>query len=111
MELTLEQKKNLRQEIQYELDRLKNEDMEPKDRQATINNIVVLGDLLNNSKTSIISDDVLKVIELGISALGVIVPAALYATFLNRGFKFEEDGVYTSGTMKNLTGKMKPTGF
>lgn len=111
MELTLEQKMTLKREIQYELDRLEHEDMEPKDRQATINNIILMGDLLNNSKTSIISDDVLKMIELGISALGVIVPAMLYATFLKRGFKFEEDGVYTSGTMKNLTGKLKPTGF
>lgn len=111
MNLTLDQKKQLKQEIKYEIDRLNHEDMEPKDRQATINNIVMLNDILENSKTTLISEEVLKLIELGISAMGIVVPAVLYSTYLTRGFKFEEDGVYTSGTMKNLAGRMRPTGF
>lgn len=32
----------------------------------------------------------------------------LYAVMMSRGFKFEEDGTYTSDTFRNLRGKIKP---
>jgi len=46
-------------------------------------------------------------IKIGLGVLEIGVPAALYAVFMNKGFKFEETGTYTSATLKNMFGRLK----
>lgn len=53
------------------------------------------------------SDRIIKVLVDGAT---VIVPIIFYNVWMNKGFKFEETGTYTSNTFKNLFGKFKPTG-
>lgn len=33
---------------------------------------------------------------------GIVVPAMCYSTFMNKGFKFEKHGIYTSTTFKDV---------
>lgn len=47
--------------------------------------------------------------RLGIEAAGIILPLMFYASWMRRGFKFEETGSFTSTTFKNLFQKFKPT--
>lgn len=49
-----------------------------------------------------------RVIKIGLGLLEIGAPLALYAVFLNKGFKFEETGTYTSTTFKNLFGRIGP---
>lgn len=53
------------------------------------------------------TDRIIKVI---IDGAVVIVPIIFYNVWMNKGFKFEETGTYTSNTFKNLFNKFKPTG-
>lgn len=109
--MTLAEKKDLRREIEEEIRRLKTMDMSESERKMAIENIKVLYDLLNESNKQSFVDNFVKIAALGVQALGVIVPALVYTSFLDKGFKFEEEGVYTSGTFKNLTGRLRPTSF
>lgn len=54
-------------------------------------------------------ENVLAYAKLGIEVIGILVPAAIYAVWLKRGFEFEKNGVYSSGTFRNLWGRIKPT--
>lgn len=38
----------------------------------------------------------------------IVVPIIFYNIWMNKGFKFEETGIYTSNTFKNLFNKFKP---
>ena len=44
----------------------------------------------------------------GISAGEIILPLIFYAVWMNKGFKFEETGTFTSGTFRNLINCFKP---
>lgn len=48
-----------------------------------------------------------KIFEAVMTGIGTIGPMALYGIYLHKGFKFEEDGVFTSKTFSNLIGKLK----
>jgi len=47
--------------------------------------------------------------RLGIEAAGIILPLIFYACWMRRGFKFEENGTYTSTTFRGLFNRFKPT--
>lgn len=47
--------------------------------------------------------------RLGLGAAEIILPLMFYACWMNRGFKFEEEGTYTSKTFMNLFNRFKPT--
>jgi len=47
--------------------------------------------------------------RLGIEAAGIVLPLIFYATWMRKGFKFEETGTYTSTTFKGLFNRFKPT--
>lgn len=47
--------------------------------------------------------------KIGVEAAGIVLPLVLYATWLKRGFEFEETGTITSKTFSNLIGKIRPT--
>ena len=47
--------------------------------------------------------------RLGVEAVSVILPLIFYAVWMKKGFKFEENGTYTSTTFRGLFGRFKPT--
>lgn len=47
--------------------------------------------------------------RLGIAAAELILPLMFYGVWMNRGFKFEKDGTYTSQTFRGLFNRFKPT--
>jgi len=51
------------------------------------------------------TDRIIKVIA---DVAVVTVPIIFYNVWMNKGFRFEETGTYTSNTFKNLFGKFKP---
>ncbi len=47
--------------------------------------------------------------KLGIAAAEIVLPLIFYATWMKRGFKFEETGTYTSTTFRGLFNRFRPT--
>lgn len=47
--------------------------------------------------------------RLGIAAVELILPLIFYASWMKKGFKFEETGAYTSTTFRNLFNRFRPT--
>ncbi len=47
--------------------------------------------------------------RVGIAAAELLIPLMFYGIWMNRGFKFEETGTFTSGTFKGLINRFKPT--
>jgi hypothetical protein len=47
--------------------------------------------------------------RLGIEAAGIVLPLMFYAVWMKRGFKFEENGTYTSTTFRGLFNRFRPT--
>lgn len=47
--------------------------------------------------------------RLGIEAAGIVLPLIFYAVWMKRGFKFEENGTYTSTTFRGLFNRFRPT--
>lgn len=47
--------------------------------------------------------------RLGMSAAELILPLMFYAVWMRRGFKFEENGTYTSTTFRGLFNRFRPT--
>ena len=47
--------------------------------------------------------------RLGMSAAELILPLMFYAVWMRRGFKFEENGAYTSTTFRGLFNRFRPT--
>ena len=47
--------------------------------------------------------------RLGVEAAGIVLPLIFYAVWMKRGFKFEENGTYTSTTFRGLFNRFKPT--
>jgi hypothetical protein len=54
-------------------------------------------------------DTWIQYLKLGVEVAGVIVPVIFYASWMKKGFKFEETGTYTSTTFKGLFNRFKPT--
>lgn len=57
-----------------------------------------------NMKTNLIE----KIWTIIKDILAIFVPLCFYGTWLNKGMKFEEEGVMTSGTFKSFTSKLNP---
>lgn len=47
--------------------------------------------------------------RIGLEAAGLILPLIFYATWMKRGFKFEETGTFTSTTFRGLFNRFRPT--
>ena len=47
--------------------------------------------------------------KLGIVAAEIVIPLIFYAYWMHRGFKFEENGTYTSTTFRGLFNRFRPT--
>lgn len=48
-------------------------------------------------------------LHFGLDAAGIVVPIVFYNIWMNKGFRFEKDGTFTSTTFKNLFHLFKPT--
>lgn len=47
--------------------------------------------------------------RLGVEAAGIILPLLFYAVWMNKGFKFEETGTFTSTTFRGLFSRFRLT--
>lgn len=47
-------------------------------------------------------------VQFGVAAAGIVLEMIFYGYWLGRGYKYEEDGVVTSPTLKDLIRKMRP---
>lgn len=47
--------------------------------------------------------------KVGIAAAELMVPLIFYGIWMNKGFRFEETGAYTSTTFKGLFNRFRPT--
>lgn len=45
----------------------------------------------------------------GMDIAGLVLPLVFYGIWMNKGFKFEETGSFTSTTFKNLLNRFRPT--
>ena len=50
-----------------------------------------------------------RYVRYGLEAAGIVLPLIFYATWMSRGFKFEETGTYTSTTFRGLFNRFRPT--
>ena len=53
-------------------------------------------------------EDMHKYIGYAINVAGIVLPLIFYGAWFKKGLTFEETGVYTSGMVKGLIGKMQP---
>ena len=49
-----------------------------------------------------------NVCKLAVQTAGIIIPVMFYTKWMKEGFNFEETGVYTSSTFRNLWGHFRP---
>lgn len=47
--------------------------------------------------------------RVGLEAAGIILPLIFYGVWMRKGFRFEENGTFTSTTFKGLFNRFKPT--
>lgn len=50
-----------------------------------------------------------RYLRLGIEVAGIVLPLMFYASWMKKGFKFEETGTYTSTTFRGLFNRFRPT--
>ena len=50
-----------------------------------------------------------RCIRAGMDVAGLVLPLVFYGIWMNKGFKFEETGSFTSTTFKNLLNRFRPT--
>ena len=66
-------------------------------------------DDLELRKSQAKGDDLKQYLKLGVEAAGIILPLVFYASWMKKGFKFEEEGTFTSTTFRGLFNCFKPT--
>lgn len=49
-----------------------------------------------------------RYVKIGITGCELILPLIFYGVWMKRGFKFEENGTYTSGTFRTLWSHFRP---
>lgn len=63
-----------------------------------------------NIKRTQISEQIKdRYFKVGIAAAELMMPLVFYGIWMNKGFKFEETGAYTSTTFKGLFNRFRPT--
>ena len=95
------ERKKLKGEIERDFDHLAA--LEPYDEKyaKTTENLNQLYDLKNREDKNLT--------DLIVGLLGIGLPLVFYGIWMKRGFKFEENGVYTSTTFRGLFNRFKPT--
>ena len=59
-------------------------------------------------KENDINEQTDRIINIGLNAVSIIGPIVLYNIWMKRGFEFEKEGTFTSGTFRNLINKFRP---
>lgn len=57
----------------------------------------------------ILDQKIERYVRTGVDVAKLVLPIVFYGIWLKKGFKFEETGVYSSTTFKNLFNHFKPT--
>lgn len=50
-----------------------------------------------------------RYVRYGLEGAAIVLPLIFYGTWMKRGFKFEEEGTFTSTTFRGLFSKFRPT--
>lgn len=50
-----------------------------------------------------------RYVRVAVAGVELVLPLMFYGIWMKRGFKFEESGVYSSTTFKNLFNRFRPT--
>ena len=101
-------KEALMKEMVTEFNKLETLDPSTDEYAKVVNNLEKLYKLhVEESKGE--KEDIYKWLKLGLEAAGIVLPLTLYAVFLGRGFRFEENVTYTSKTFMNLISRFRPT--
>lgn len=50
-----------------------------------------------------------RYVRIGIAAAELVIPLVFYGIWMRKGFKFEENGTYTSTTFRGLFNRFRPT--
>lgn len=82
-------------------------DMEGKRNDEELNRQIREEEFKKNQLAEQIKD---RYFRLGIDVAGIILPLMFYATWMKRGFRFEETGTFTSTTFRGLFNRFRPTG-
>ena len=62
------------------------------------------------SKTAQMAESVKdRYFRLGMAAAELVLPLMFYGVWMRRGFKFEQDGTFTSQTFRGLFSRFRPT--
>lgn len=68
-----------------------------RDREKTFQNRQVMDQMID------------RCMRTGMDIAGLVLPLVFYGIWMNKGFKFEETGSFTSTTFKNLLNRFRPT--
>ncbi len=107
----------LEEEIQKEIREISQLDSGSEKKSKAIDDLSKLYKLKieENKNESEINEEQLKnnrftgYLRLGIEAGGIVLPLIFYAVWMKRGFKFEQEGTYTSTTFRGLFNRFRPT--
>ena len=105
----------LNEEIAKEIKNLENLTPGSEEHQKAVESLAKLYELSmqedtnKSEKVKAGGEYFLKFVQIGVEIAGVVLPLMVYSTWMDRGFKFEETGTYTSTTFKSLFQKFKAT--
>lgn len=103
-------KELLEEQIQQELEAIKNPDISSEEKAGIIDNIDTLYRL--KTEETRVEKETLKsrdsYIRLGVDVLAIVAPLVFYGVWMKRGLKYEETGSFTSQTFKGLISCFKP---
>lgn len=87
---------------QLELDQVTSEEQRLIDKERLDIDSSIKNDQLNLDKVG-------SILKVGVEVASIVAPLVFYGVWMNKGFKFEEEGTITSSTFKGLIGKFRPT--
>lgn len=108
-------KSKLDEEILSLMENMSQLDPSSEEYKAIADNLSTLHKLRNDERKldceeeQAIEQNKDRYIRLGICVAEIIVPLMFYTCLVNKGFKFEETGTFTSTTFRNLLNRIKPT--
>lgn len=62
-----------------------------------------------NEKAQILEQKKDRYFRLGLGVAELVLPLVFYSVWMRKGFKFEENGTFTSTTFRNLFSRFRPT--
>ena len=84
------------------------------EQTAAVNNvdklyrIMIDEDRLKSEESKTKNENRNRYIQFGLEAAGIVLPLAFYASWMSKGFKFEETGSFTSTTFRGLFSRFRP---